>query len=643
MKEDAFDNIPLDEAIERWISEVDFRKAAPLKSPQAIAVEKSIGRVTAEPVLARISAPYYYSSVCDGICVKSSDTVTASADAPIRLKIGKDAYFVDTGSAMPTEFDAVLSIKDAQLQSLEELIIEGPITPWRNVRPIGEDMTVQEVILGAHKPISPLDIGALRAGGVCEVLVRKKPRAAIIPVGGNLIPPGEEPAVGKCIDYKSPMLLHLIENSLGDGKITGFVAERMEDIKNLFRKGLEKIDLIFIISGPSWGTALIKKLLIEIGELIIGSVTINPGSSICLGIIDGKPVIALPEHPVSIYLGYTLFGKPVIHKMLGLDHEMPHRIIASLGRGIESKKDYDEFIRVNLGEVNGTIVALPISKGDAVVMSLVKADGMLRVPSKCERKEPGDEVEIELMPQVKDIRKNILMTGSYDICIDVLKNQIEKNFPGLGLHSVNVGSREGLASLSRDLAHLCGIHAFDEHSGTYNVPLVKEFFPQTPLVLVNLFQRKIGLLTRKGNPKKIRGLQDIALPHVTFVSRQKGSGTRAILDYHCAQHAIPREKIRFYESEAKTPISLASIIASGLADAGLGILPAAKAFKLDFIPLFLESFDLVFLKPFLNTFVTQILLEVINGTSFRSELEHWGGYDLSSTGKVTFEQGGCRL
>jgi putative molybdopterin biosynthesis protein len=638
MREDDFDHIPLDEALERWISELEFRKIISLSPPEDIPAEKSIGRITAEPVLAGIYTPFYYSAVCDGVCVKSSDTQMAHTDNPLKLKIGKEAYFVDTGGVIPEGFDAVLSIHDVQLQSLEEIVLDHPVTPWKNIRPIGEDMSANDVILSENKVITPFDIGALCAGGIRRVQVRKKPRIGILPVGANLIPPGSPPQVGKSIDFKSIFLEQLVETYHGEAQILAFVPEKIEDVKKIFKKGLDKYDIFFVIGGPSWGTRIIKKSFLELGELIVGSVNINPGSSICLGIIDGKPVIGLPEHPVSIYLGFELLGKPLIHKIIGMDCPIPHKIHAVLGRQERAQKDVEKFVRVNLGEVGGKLVALPISRGEAVLMSLVKADGLLRIPGGGSGVKAGQTVEITIMPHMKDFRKNILMTGTYDICIDVLKNHIERKYSGVSLHSANIGSIVGMKALRAGLAHISGIHAFDRKTGKYNVPFIKKLVPDVPLVLVNLFHRKIGLLVRKGNPKRIRSHYDLTRSDVVFVNRQKGSGTRSILEYHLNQDGIDSDKIHTYPLEAKTHIFLASIIASGLADTGFGILPAAKAFKLDFIPLFPETFDLVVPRQFLNTFVAQIILNIINSIEFRNEIGSMGGYDLTYTGKITYRQ-----
>ncbi|MHC9540888.1 MAG: substrate-binding domain-containing protein [Vulcanimicrobiota bacterium] len=643
MREDDFDFIPLEEAQDRWLSELKFRGITPISSAQALPVEKSQRRITSEPVLAHVSTPSYYSSVCDGISVKSSDTYMASDGNPLKLKIGKDAYFVDTGSVIPTGFDSVLSIKDVQLQSLEEIILECPVTPWRNVRPIGEDMSAREVILAGHRTIGPVEISAMIAGGVRDVLVKKKPRIGVLPIGTHLLPPGSPPQEGKTIDFKSPLLLNMIEEANGEGKILPNVHEKLDDVKEVLKKSIDKYDALFIISGPSWGTKIIKKLLVENGELLVGSITIRPASSTCLGIIDGKPVIGLPEHPVSIYLGFELFGKPLINTMLGVDEALPHRVSAFLGRNIQSQKGYNEFMRVNLGEVGSRLVAYPISRSEAVLMSLVTADGILKIPVNQEHLKKGQKINIELMPHGLNVKHNILMTGTYDICIDILKNHLRKKVSEVSLHATNVGSIEGLRTLKSGLAHISGIHAFDEETGTYNIPCIKTHLPDTPLLLVSLFQRQMGLVVRKGNPKKITMLSDLTRSGIVFVNRNRGSGTRKLFEFQLSRAGVSLSDVKFMQAEARTHISLASIIASGLADAGLSILPAAKAFKLDFIPLFLESFDLVIPKHFLKTFITEVIVEVIRSKEFQDEVSLMGGYDLSTTGKVSYAQGGCLL
>ena len=640
MKQDEVDQIPLEEAQERWFSELQFHGAVRKKSSQTIAVEKSVGRITAAPICAVISAPFYYSAACDGISVKSADTLAASLRTPLRLKIGRDAYFVDTGSAVPVGCDTVMSIRDIQVQSLKEIVLERPVSPWRNIRPIGEDMAARDTIIGENRIISPFDVGALIAGGVPEVPVRKKPRVGIIPIGSNLIAPGTPPEVGKSIDYKSHIVLQFVENTHGEGKILPIIAERIEDIKAVIRKGFDRFDLLILICGPSWGTQLLKKLFVEMGELIVGSISMHPGESTCLGILDEKPVVALPDVPMSLFLGFKLFAQPLINRMLGLNAPCHHTIEAFLGRQINSLKGIDEFYRINVGDVAGRNVALPVSRSAAELMSLVRADGMLRVPPSHDRLRVGQKITLELLPSLRDARNTALMTGTYDICIDILKNLLEKKTQGVTLHSSNTGSIEGLRILKQRLAHFSGIHVFDEETGTFNIATVRKHLHSLPLVLINLFRRKIGFLVRGGNPKNITSLNDLTRKDVTVVNRQRGSGTRTIMEYQLSRNSIPPQALNVYKSEARTHISLASIIASGLADTGIGILPAAKALNLDFIPLFLENFDIVIPRRHLNDFSLQAILDLIASEDFKNEVEVMGGYDLSFAGQITYEQGG---
>ncbi len=321
--------------------------------------------------------------------------------------------------------------------------------------------------------------------------------------------------------------------------------------------------------------------------------------------------------------------------------EPPHppSIEAFLGRQIESSRGIDEFLRVNIGEVNDKTVAIPVSRSAAELMSLVRADGILNIPPAIEKLRMGQKVSLQLLSPLRHIRKSILMTGTYDICLDIVKNLIENKSPNVSLHSSNTGSAEGLRTLKLGLAHISGIHAFDEKTGIFNTPLIRKILPSTPLVLTNLFRRQIGLIVRNGNPKNILSLDDLARRDVIFVNRQKGSGTRTIMEYHVAEKSLTLSELKLYKSEARTHISLASIIASGLADAGLGILPAAKAFKLDFVPLFLENFDLVIPGSHFNSFGIQVLLEIINSDDFKNDVGTLGGYDLSHAGTITYEQG----
>src|SRR3989304_3968933 len=216
-REIYLEGTPLHEALTKWLSRFDFEESGRPLSGEIIQVKDSIGRITAEAIVAKISSPFYHSSAMDGYAVRFVDTFGASETSPKRLRAEEQAVYVDTGDPMPDGFNAVIMIEDVNIvraKSKEQsaksekdesgyIEIISPATPWQNVRVIGEDIVATELILPENYRIRPVDIGAMLAGGHTEVKVRRKPRVASIPTGTGVVPPHLQPEQGDIIEYNS--------------------------------------------------------------------------------------------------------------------------------------------------------------------------------------------------------------------------------------------------------------------------------------------------------------------------------------------------------------------------------------------------------------------------------------------------------
>jgi putative molybdopterin biosynthesis protein len=202
------------------------------------------------------------------------------------------------------------------------------------------------------------------------------------------------------------------------------------------------------------------------------------------------------------------------------------------------------------------------------------------------------------------------------------------------LSSANLGSLGGLIALSRGEAHLAGSHLLDPETGQYNICYVQEYLPDVPVVILALILRDQGLILPKGNPKAIESLSDLTREDITFINRQRGAGTRVLLDYHLKEMGISKEKIKGYEREEYTHLAIAAAVSSGLADCGLGIHAAASALGLDFIPLFQERYDLIIPKIHYESPLLIPLLETLEDQDFRQSVDALPGYDTSIMGEV---------
>lgn len=633
--------------------------------PERVRVAEAQDRITAEPVFAKYSSPFYHSAAMDGYAVRYTDTFTASETSPCLLKIGRDALYVDTGDPMPEGFNAVIMIEDANLVhdrkpptdrtspgdspwdeegSLSDCIeIYQSVPPYQHVRTIGEDIVATELIIPEGHRIRPVDMGALLAGGHLEVAVRKRPVVAVLPTGTELVDPEmlreRPPAPPEIIEYNSAVLGGMAKESGAEAVCFPIVRDDPGAIREVLLRAVEKADLVLINAGSGRGSDDYTLTAIrELGEVIIHGVSIKPGKPVIIGFIRNKPVVGVPGYPVSAYLAFKLFVRPVIERFLGTASAGGERITALLARQIASPLGVDEFIRVKVGEVHDTFIATPVGRGAGLMMSLVRADGIVRIPAGSEGMRSGSEVEVELMRSRSEVRNTIVCIGSHDNTLDILSNIIKKNHPGYSLSSAHVGSLGGLMALKKGEAHLAGTHLLDERTGEYNVPFLKRLFPGRRMVLVNLVRRRQGLLVRKGNPKGIQGFKDLVRDDVMFINRQAGSGTRLLLDKHLRELNINPFMIRGYDKEEYTHMSVASAVLTGLADAGLAVFSSAQALGLDFIPVAEERYDLAIPYEFMDTEKIGIVLGVVRGNAeFRGLVQSLGGYDMGDMGKVMYE------
>jgi putative molybdopterin biosynthesis protein len=268
---------------------------------------------------------------------------------------------------------------------------------------------------------------------------------------------------------------------------------------------------------------------------------------------------------------------------------------------------------------------------------MVHADALMRIPSLVEGLNGGEEVDVDLLRPQADIENTILCTGSNDLAIGVLEDQLKQRYPELKIAASNVGSLGGLLALQRGETHMAGTHLLDPQSGIYNIPDIKRTIPKLPVELVHLARREQGILVARGNPRSITALRDLS-GGVRFVNRQPGSGTRVLLDFELNRSGIEPQSIQGYEREEFTHMSVAVAVASGLADAGLGVRAAAQALGLDFIPVASEQYDLLFLRSFLESERGAQLFSILTSQSFKDAVAALGGYDSREAGKVLYRQ-----
>lgn len=623
-------------AVERYTHALERAGIGLPLSGEDIRIEDALGRVTAGPVTAKLSSPFYHSAAMDGVAVRFSDTFGASETRPKRLRVPDDAVYVDTGDPIPDGMNAVIMIEDVEEVSDGEIEILKPATPWQHVRLVGEDIVATELIIPENHIIRPVDMGAMIAAGLTSVMVRRQPVVSIIPTGTELVEPGSPLKKGSIIDFNSTMLSAMVKESGGRGVRKAIIPDDKASLGAAVSDSLLDSDIVIINAGSSAGREdFTSEVIAELGEVVVHGVNIKPGKPVILGIVRGRPVIGIPGYPVSAVLTFNLFVRPLVLRMLGLPAPMPKTIKARLSRQVASAIGQEEFLRVKLGRVSDNLIATPVSRGAGALMTLVRADGIVRIPAESEGIGAGQDVTVELLRSEQEIDNTIVCIGSHDNALDVLANFLKKRHPHLSLSSAHVGSMGGLLVLKRGEAHLAGTHLLDEETGEYNVGYIKKLLPDRKTVLVNLVYREQGLLVQKGNPKGIRGFEDLARKDVMFVNRQAGAGTRLLTDLHLRRLGIDPADVSGYDREEYTHMAVAAAVLSGSADTGLAVLSAAQALGLDFIPVAKERYDIAVPIEFYESPLLAPLFDIIrNDREFREAIVLMGGYDTSEMGKV---------
>jgi len=632
-------NKPLSEARELWRKELEACGFFTRRTTEIIQVDHALERLTAAPIFAAHSSPSYNAAAMDGIAVHFLDLASANEATPACLN-SSQYHPVNTGNAVPEQFNAVVMIEDVHVLDNGDVELISPSTPWQHIRCIGEDIVATELIIPEGHRIRPIDQGAMLAAGVTEVSVVTPPRVIVIPTGSELIAPGTRGKPGEIIEFNSRILDGYLRQWGADVKAHTPVSDDPELLKEAIRKAAAESDILITNAGASAGTMdFSTDVLGSLGRVIVHGVAIKPGKPVILALIDDTPVIGLPGYPISAVLTLQLFARDLIYGFLGLETPAPDSTTAITSRPMHSAMGVDQFVRVTLGQVGEKLIATPSGKGAGSVMSMVRADGLLTIPAGSEGVGAGESVKIELLRSQTEVDSTLVSIGSHDNILDLLANQLHRLSCPIRLSSAHVGSMGGIMAIKRGEAHLAGSHLLDEETGEYNISFIKRFLKDTPLQLINLCYREQGLIVAPGNPKKIGGFKDIARDGLSFINRQKGAGTRLLTDKVIAESGLDPEQIPGYDHEEYTHMNIAAAIAGGSIDCGMGIRAAALALELDFVPVAEERYDLIIpLNILADSRIEAVLNLIRSSTVFKDKVLALGGYNLRECGSVMYSQ-----
>lgn len=608
------------------------------KDLESISVKDALGRITAQPVISRRSSPHYVAAAMDGVAVRAASTFGAAESNPIN--IGMEDYLeVDTGDYVPKEYDAVIMVEDVNFLPDAIQIIKAAV-PWQHIRSIGEDMVEGDMIVPGLTRIGPNEMASFITAGINSVAVIKKPVVAIIPTGTELVESAQNVKVpGDIVESNSYMLKSLCEE-------WGAAAIRHKiviDDRNLIKQAVLELkaqaDMIVICSGSSAGREDYTAGIVgELGELLVHGLAVRPGKPAILGIIDHKPVIGVPGYPISAQLIFHLFAQPLLYKKMGVTPPEPVILDCAVSRKLPSPMGVDEYVNVNVAQIDQRLVAYPLNRGAGLSSILVKADGVLHIERGKEGLEAGETCQVVLHRSAQAVKNTLVTLGSHDMAVDFLIDILNREH-GIRLVSTNVGSMGGVMALRRKETHFAGLHLLDYENGDYNISYLKKYLPNEKWLLVNLVKRHQGLVVAKGNPLQIEGIKDLHRKEIRYINRQNGAGTRILLDYLLKNNGISPLEINGYNREEYTHLGVAASVKNDACDTGLAIYASAKAMDLDFIPVDIERYDLCVLSDLISQKQLDSLLKAIQSNDFKDKVNSFGGYELDLSGQIMYNHG----
>ena len=624
MKYNYLNNLPLDEAKQKLFDHLTAVGFA--GRTETVAVTDACGRMIKNAAYAQICSPHYNASAMDGVAVKAETTFAASERTPVTLTEA-DYVTVDTGDPLPDDCDAVIMVEDLIDSGNGSYQIISSVYPWQNVRQVGEDICMGDMIAPSGTTLTPALCGALLAGGVTEIEVMKRPLVGVIPTGDEIVPPTSDPQKGDIIEFNSTVFKGMLDSFGANVKVYPITPDKKELIRAAVKTALNECDVVLVSAGSSAGRDdYTSEIIASLGTVLVHGIAVKPGKPAVLGEASGKPVIGLPGYPVSAIVIMDEIVSEVIARYYGKPNPTRVTVKAMLAKRIVSSLKYSEYVRVSLGRIGGKLIASPLPRGAGVITSFTKADGVLIVPQNCEGIEAGEEVEIRLYKPLNEIENTLIVTGSHDPLIDEVANFLAEQGAPFRVCSTHVGSMGAIYAVRDGHAHMGGIHLLDTETGEYNKSYVEKYIPGGKAVTVKGVKRVQGLMVAPGNPLGVKAFKDVR--NLRYVNRQRGAGTRILCDYLLEQNGLSPEQINGYRNEEFTHTAVAALIAAGNADAGLGIYSAAKMYGLDFIPICDETYEFLIDGKYLDNPMVQAFLDVLYSAEFQKRLAEMGGYEV---------------
>ena len=577
-------------------------KPAPLE-PEEVDLFNALDRVLAENIVAKMDVPPFDRSIVDGYAVRAEDTFTASETNPVRLKLVDrlrtgdfpkkginrgETIELDTGSMIPPGANAVIPVEFTEEHG-DLVYIYKRVSPGNNIQFAGSDISRGETILRVGYRLTPRDIGVLAALGYSKVKVFRKPRVAIFSIGNELIPPDQPLSSAKIYDVNSYTLYNSVIEASGEPIFLGIAKDDPDSIRDKIEEGLEKADIIVSSGSSSAGYSdMIYRIVNELGApgVLVHGVKSKPGKPVLIAVINNKPYFGLPGFPTSALIAFRNFVKPIIMMMAGLNpEEALVTVRIKLKRKVRGEKGRRLFNTISIKKEDDLLTGIPLPAISGAITTLANAEGFFEVMENEEYIPPNEIVNVKLFEPILKI-PDLIIGGPHSSTLDKKLNQIAERKRNFRIKFLKMNAWTAIKSLLRKEIDIAGINLIDPSTGNYNEHVLREY---PSLIKVWEFEREIGLVFRKGNPKRIQSIEDVIERKLIIANREKGSGLREYFDWILKNYAEKRgsdlvglqRMIPGYYSEFRTDSSAILAVIMGKADYCLAPVEIAKNFDVD--------------------------------------------------------------